>query len=129
MSITVDWHDSEKTIILYVFSGKWTWSEFYDVYHRAIAMENSAPNRVDVVIDFRQSAIPPTNVLLNLKYIADNQPPNIGLSILVSKSPLVRSLYEVAQKFHRPIGEYFRVVGTMDDAFAMIAELRHVRAG
>src|SRR5687767_15951584 len=124
MSIVVDWYDSQKRLMLYVFSGKWTWSEFYDVYHKAVAMENSVPHRVDVVIDIRQSAIPPTNVLLNMKYIADNQPPNIGLSVVVSASPLIRSLYEVAHKFHRPIGDYFRVAATMGEAFAMIAELR-----
>jgi hypothetical protein len=128
MSITVDWYNPEKTIIQYVLEGKWTWNEFYDVYHKAIAMENAVSHRVDVVVDIRQSAIPPTNVLLNMKYFADHQPPNIGLSLIVSASPLIRSLYDVALKFHRPIGECFRIVSTPEEAFDLIADARRERA-
>ena len=45
MSVQVAWDNHEKTIVRYVFEGKWTWDEFYPAYNKAIEMENSVTHR------------------------------------------------------------------------------------
>lgn len=124
MTIRVYWEDETKTIVRYDFEGKWTWNELYPVYYEAIAMENSVPHRVDVILDLTRSGTLPANSLLHVKNISEKQPPNIGLSVIVTTNRFVLSLYSVGVKFYGKIGYYFRVVSTLEEAHAMIAEAR-----
>src|SRR5688572_25029971 len=124
MAITTGWYDPEQSIYLYRFEGRWTWHEFYDVYYPAVEQLRSANRRVDTVVDVRQSGPLPGNMLLNLKFLTDNQPPNEVLITVISTSQFVRALYEVAVKFYSKIGEHFCVVPTLEAALEAIREDR-----
>ncbi|NWF70897.1 MAG: hypothetical protein HXY40_17570 [Chloroflexi bacterium] len=121
MAVEVFWDNPQKTIVRYVFTGKWTWDEFYPAYYAAIAMEKSQPHRVHVIVDLQKGSSVPSNVLLHIKNITDKQPDNIGLTIVVSTSKFIASLYDIGVKFYPRIGYYFRVVTMMDAAYSMIA--------
>ncbi len=122
MSVRVAWDNTAKTIVRYVFEGRWTWNEFYPAYDEAIAMEKSMPHRVHVIVDLRKGVGVPANALMHVKNISDKQPDNIGLTVLVTTSSFVHSLYQIGVKFYHKIGYYFRVVDSMDEAYTMIAE-------
>ena len=47
MAVTAEWENEEKTIILYAFSGEWTWEEFDVVAHDVGAMLDSVDHKVD----------------------------------------------------------------------------------
>src|SRR5688500_12595515 len=100
MSVRAYWQDEGKTLVRYDFEGAWTWSELYAAYYEAIAMERSVEHRVDVILDMTTSGPIPANALLHLKNFSEKQPPNIGLSIIVTSSQFVRSLYQVGTKFY-----------------------------
>ncbi len=130
MGVRVCWEDEAHTIVRYDFEGKWTWEELYPVYNEAIAMETAAPHRVDVILDMRRSQGVPSNALSHLKNISDKQPANVGLSIFVTESRFLVSLYNVGCKFYQKISYYFQVVPTIEAAHAMIdkARLQHDKA-
>jgi hypothetical protein len=121
MSVHVYWEDESKAIVRYDFEGEWDWNELYSAYYEAIAMEKSVEHRVDVILDMRHSGRIPSNVLLHVKNFSDRQPPNIGLSVVVTPNTFVHSLYKVGVKFYSKIGFYFRVAVTLEAAHAMIA--------
>lgn len=123
MSVRVVWDNDQKTIVRYVFEGKWTWDELYPAYNQAIEMEKAQPHRVHAILDMRKAIGVPANVLTHLKHISDKQPDNIGLSIVVTSSSFVHSLYQIAIKFYNKIDYYFRVAETLDEAYKMIAKV------
>jgi hypothetical protein len=120
MGVQVAWDNAEKTIVRYVFEGKWTWEEFFPVYDNAIAMEKSVPHRVHVILDLRKAIGVPANTLMQVKKISDKQPDNIGLNVLVTKSSFIHSLYQIGIKFYHKIDYYFRVAETIEAAYTMI---------
>jgi len=121
MSVRAYWQDETKTIVRYDFDGEWDWNELYTAYYEAIAMEKSVEHRVDVILDMRRGGRIPGNVLLHVKNFSDRQPPNIGLSVIVTENAFVHSLYKVGAKFYSKIGYYFRVATTLEAADSMIA--------
>jgi hypothetical protein len=124
MPIQVYWEDSEKTIVRYDFQGMWTWDDLYAVYYQAIAMETSVPHRVDIILDMLTSQRIPGNALLHLKNLSEKQPPNVGLSIFVTRNAFVISMYNMAIKVYGKIAYYFRLANTLDDAHSMIEAAR-----
>jgi hypothetical protein len=128
MGVRVYWEDEAHTIVRYDFEGKWTWEELYPVYNLAIAMETSAPYRVDIILDMRRSQGVPGNALSHLKNISDKQPANVGLSIFVTESKFLLALYNVGCKFYYKIPQYFQVVSTIEAAREMIASARQEKS-
>ena len=124
MPITTGWYDPEQSIYLYRFEGKWTWQAFYDAYYPALAQVKATPHRVDTIVDVRHSGPLPANVITNLKFLTDNQPPNAVLVAVISTNPFISALYEVAVRFYSKIGEYFCVVPTLEEALETIREDR-----
>jgi len=128
LPIRVYWEDADQTIVRYDFEGKWTWDELYTAYYEAIAMETSVTQRVDIILDMRKSGAIPTNALLHMKNFSEKQPPNVGLSIFVTTNAFVTALYGTAIKFYAKIAFYFRLVKTLEQAHAMIADVRRALA-
>jgi hypothetical protein len=124
MSVAVRWSNLEKTIVVYDIEGRWTWDEFYPAYNEAIAMELSVTHRVDVIVDLHHANLLPDNVLTHIKNISDKQPPNIGITVIVTKNRFVLTMYQIGTKFYGKIGHYFRVAATTDEAYAMIQSTR-----
>ncbi len=124
MPVRVYWEDESHTLVHYDFVGNWTWDELYPAYYQAIEMEKSVTYRVDVILDMRQSRRIPANVLMHVKNISDKQPPNIGLSVLVSNSAFLASMYKIGVQFYAKIGHYFFLTTSLDEAYQMIAKAR-----
>lgn len=125
-SIEVFWDNDERTIIYMLFEGRWTWDDFYAADKQVIELEKDGADRVDVIVDLRQSAGLPPNTLLHVKNIADKQSEKIGLNVLVTPSPLIHSLYHVGARFYSRIGQYFCIADTPEDARRIIDETRQL---
>lgn len=122
MSVQIVWDNSEKTIIRFIFEGKWTWEEFYPAHYKAIDMVKSVPYRVNVIVDMRKGVSTPANVLMHIKNISDKQPPNVGLSVIVTTSSFIHSLYQIGVKFYHKIGYYFSVADNLEAAYVKISQ-------
>ena len=72
----------------------------------------------------RQSRRIPGNILMHVKNISDKQPPNIGLSVIVTNSAFLASLYKIGVQFYAKIGHYFFLTTSLDEAHQMIAKAR-----
>jgi hypothetical protein len=124
MPVRVSWFDETRRIILYELEGVWTWDDFYPVYEKAIAMETTSPERVDVILDMRQNKTVPANALLHIKGIADRQPPNLGVSVLVTSNRVIESLYAIGVRLYPSLEAYFDIAPSIDDALRIIEAAR-----
>jgi hypothetical protein len=124
MPVSISWFDDEKKILLYEMEGVWTWEEFYPVYEEALQMEIAQPHRVDVIIDLRKNRTLPTSVLLHIKGIADRQPDNLGVSVLVTQNRAIIALYKIGVQLYESLAKYFDVAPSVDEAVKRIQTAR-----
>ena len=96
MSVHVEWWDDDKRIILYEFSGKWTWEEFYPAYHESIQMMDSVDYKVNFIMDLLQSQHIPPGALHHIKRAADFNHPNMGLAVYVGINPLIQAMEKMS---------------------------------
>jgi len=124
MGVSICWDDEEQTIVRYDFEGRWTWEEFYPAYEQAIAMEKSVPHRIDVILDMLNSYNIPLNAITHVRSISKKQPENLGLSVFVTTSAVVLSLYRVGMQFDAGLSRYFAAASTLEEAYQLISAAR-----
>jgi hypothetical protein len=127
MGIEVNWENETKTIIQYVYDGRWTLRDFDDARIQAARLEETVTHRVDVIVDVRNSSLVPTGTISRGKQVITTTPtshPSEGMAVIVGAGPLVRSIYDVVSKVYPDVVKRrgFRFARTMDEARAIIAQ-------
>src|SRR5688572_29472621 len=94
MAIEISWADPEKTIILALFNGEWTWEDYANAIGQIIALTDGLEYRIDQLLDMRESgAIPqgPALAYINRSYhlVKDI---NIRLTVLVGANAILHGL-------------------------------------
>ena len=107
MPITVEWFNSEKTIILQTYEGKWDWDDFGDMAKTTQALLDSVEHDVDTIATMDSIRFP-SNFISHLNDVASAPALNAknarwfvvvgGGSLVNSISVLFRSLYSDAQR-------------------------------
>jgi hypothetical protein len=127
MGIEVSWDNDSKTILRYVYSGRWTWGDLDKVRDQAATLEASVPHRVDVIVDVENSSLLPSGTISRARQVATSAPtthPNEGITIIVGAGAFVRSIYDVMAKVYpemlRRRGIFF--AQTLAEARDMIAK-------
>lgn len=126
MSIEVSWDNEAKTIIQYIYDGRWTWQDFDESRLQAAKLEETVSHRVDVIVDVRKSSLVPSGTISRGKSVMTTTPtshPNEGMAVIVGAGPLVRSIYDVVSKVYPEIVRRrgFRFARSMEEARALIA--------
>ncbi|MBC8100883.1 MAG: hypothetical protein H7Y11_15695 [Armatimonadetes bacterium] len=124
MPVKLEWYYPEHTIQHYVFTGYWTWEEFYPLFEQGIQMVIEAQHRVDTIVDFTTTNHLPPSALTHLRIIAEKQTSNAGLAIFVTKSAILLSLFKVGVTVYPKIKHYFRMLPTEAEALAIIETTR-----
>ena len=127
MGIQVSWENEEKTIIHYVYDGRWTLQDFDDARLEAAKLEETVTHRVDVIVDVRKSSLVPTGAISRGKQVMTTTPsshPNEGTAVIVGAGPLVRSIYDVVSKVYPEIVRRrgFRFARSIEEAHDLIAK-------
>ena len=123
--IAVEWFDENKRILLWIFEGKWGWTEFYEsmtIVHQMI--RDAAPDRVDIVALFLTSPDLPPNAISNLKQVSLQLPENWLLMVIVGAGSFINTMVSVGRRADRDFADKYAVADTIEDALALIAERR-----
>jgi hypothetical protein len=123
--IVAEWLDENQRILLWVFEGKWGWTEFYEsmtIAHQMI--RDAAPDRVDIVALFVTSPALPPNAISNIKQISLQSPENWLLTVIVGAGPFINTMVSIGRRANRNLADKYAVADTMEDALALIAEQR-----
>jgi hypothetical protein len=124
MSIHLYWEDNEHSLLRYDFVGKWTWGDFYPALAQGLKMEMLSVNRVDVLMDMRQSGSIGDGALAHIRKIADRQPPNVGLMVVITPSKFLTALFQAAIRSYPDVALYVRLAATESEARAIISASR-----
>jgi len=100
MPITVDWYNAEKTALLYIYDGRWTWNEFDDAVAQGNALMQSVPYMVHVVLDLQAISVSLTDVISvkNREHITNLTSPKQGKLILHKINPALQFVASTVQR-------------------------------
>jgi hypothetical protein len=119
MSIDVRWDNDDHTIVLFTFSGSWTWRQFRDACDTSLALHREVSYPVASIYDMREGDHLPTNFFSNVRYALDvTDPPNrTPAQVVVGAGFLVKSLGEVVVRLYgKRYGFGLTFVSSLDEA-------------
>jgi hypothetical protein len=93
MAIYVNWHNFDRTIIVWQFGSTWTWDEFYSNLERNNRMLNQVTHQVCVIIDMLQVESFPRGLMTHAINAIIARPSNSGLTIMLMENAALRVLY------------------------------------
>lgn len=121
MPITVQWDSEEKSVVHYAFEGKWTWDEYHAAIAQAFEMVKDLPYVVNMILDFTQSSVFPSNALSHFSSSMKTPPREFDVAVVISKSGFVETLVAVFRRLSSKMGEKLVVRKTLDEARAFLA--------
>lgn len=126
MSVEVTWDAQSENVVLYRFSGAWDWQDFINASERSAELVQTLNGqRYDVIGSFLESPrLPSSSGSTHVYKMFQRRQPNTGLTVLVTRSALVRALIEILGKAHPETRHAFAVVSTLEEARARIAQAR-----
>ncbi len=123
--IAVEWLDEDQRLLLWVFEGKWGWTEFYESMTTAHQMiRDAAPDRVDIIALFVTAPGLPPNAISNVKQVSLQSPENWLLTVIVGAGPFINTMVSIGRRANRNLADKYAIADTLDAALALIAERR-----
>ncbi len=127
MGIRVIWDNEEKTIIRYVYEGRWDRDDFAVAYGQAKTMMDSVDHAVGVIIDVQQSHLIPSGIISRSRHLVTTPSSNEGANVIVGANAFIRSLVDTFGKLwrHNTLGQRrITFATTLDEARAILSALK-----
>lgn len=121
MSMTVEWYDENRTVFYFVATKGWTWDDYYSAHYKAIEMLKDVDHTVHILYDMTAADTIPNNALVHFKKMAHLLPAQVGLSVVVSSSMLVRVIFNAFKTVTGDWARNYRFVTSVDAALDLIA--------
>ena len=105
MGIAIHWDNSEKTVVRFVYNGKWTWEEFYNTIAQANAMMDTVSRPVVSIIDMRSSNYLPPGAAIHIRNVIRQSQShnNSGISVFLQADMIVKAMIDVLRKAYPDI--------------------------
>ncbi|MCA9912333.1 MAG: hypothetical protein KC496_03255 [Anaerolineae bacterium] len=124
MGIELYWDDTEQTVMLAEFSGKWSWDDLYDMLHTIKKLSVERGQIFGAIIDLRQGLQLPGGSVFNRDGLAQfrrllslNQGDNgKGPVAVVGMNGVVRSIFDAVNTFDRSLTDDVTFANSLDDA-------------
>ena len=101
MSIRVIWDNDDKTILRYVYEGRWDQADFGKAYAEAKKMLDTVNYTVGVIIDVQNSHLIPDGIISRSRNLVTTPSRNEGTSVIVGANAFIRSLVDTFSKVWR----------------------------
>lgn len=131
MPVAYSWHDPDKRVLLYSFSGKWAWDEVHQTFRASWEEVRQQDHMVDSISDLGDARNIPPSALTHVRSLSQNRPKNTGVMVLVGASTFVTvSMQTFSQIFQTTLKRDVQVVfaKSMDEALAFIADKQAERS-
>ena len=122
MPINVEWGNSEHSVIIRRFRGKWDWGDFQAASDELNMMLSEVDDPVISILDLSKSAAPPPGVFARAKALMDNIDPAVEMTIVVGINVAVRRVFDIiSQVFNARFAACNAImVTTMEEAYKVI---------
>lgn len=124
MSITVVWDNPEKTVLRFIYEGRWTWDEFHPVINQGNQMTREVEHKVVSIVDMRAASDVPPNALVHLKRVmeqAAKYPNNSGVTIFLDAEAFGKAILSMLKQVYPLLASQmeFLHTDTLEDARAV----------
>ena len=125
MKIHYRWEDEDQTLMLVSLEEGWTWEEYYAVVQQLATTIRRLGHPVDAIVkNSARIPFPTGSALSHLRQIMRLVPDNIGVIVLVSSNPFVKTINQVLFQLLPTTREIAELADTEDEARTIIAERR-----
>jgi len=123
--IEVTWGDVDKTFVIWQFGARWTRDDFNEALEKSIAMIESHPYTVNVLVDM--SITVPIPDIINIAVHGIQQTPdNIGQVVVVIKNRVWASLYQTVQEL-APVKREYKFVRDIEAAHKVLEQNKYIK--
>ncbi|MEL6527547.1 MAG: hypothetical protein AAFQ07_17735 [Chloroflexota bacterium] len=128
MSVEVLWDDEAKTIVRFVYEGKWDWNDFYTQIDAANAMMDTVSLPCVSLIDMTKSSYLPPNAAIHIRNVIQRSMShnNSGISVFLNAGMFVEMMIGIVSKINPDIAENTEWLYTDDPAEARQMARREV---
>ena len=122
MVVRVGWDDESDHVIRYDFEGSWTWDEFQQAYAETARLFQSADAEVGVIVNLLPSTALQRGVLEVMKRVADEAPPNHGLTVFVGQRDILKAFARAFERIYPVSARRYRLdfCASLDEARARL---------
>lgn len=122
MPVKVRWEDDTHRCIRYDISGIWTWDELYAAVDEVNAMLDTLDYPVLFITNMGEAVSSPPGLAVQIRNFMKLRHRNAGATVLVIRNPFWITLYDVISRVNPTLREQYRVVRTVDEAYAVIEQ-------
>jgi hypothetical protein len=124
MGVEVVWDNAERTIIRSIFSGKWTWDDFYQSLDQTYGLMDSVKHSVHLIVDMRTSRLMPSGSFMpHLQNIRRKMHPNMGATVMVGGGKFMEILSAIMDKLPRKREKKMQMVASLEEAYRYLATI------
>lgn len=130
MSISFEWEDENQTLLLLTLSNGWTWEEYHAIVNQLVGIMRELDHIVDVIVEnTAKIPFPSGAALFQLRKIARITPENLGVVVVVSRNPFVKSINQILMQISPQLRRTIALADVRDEAYAIIEGRRAQRRG
>ncbi|NDJ75458.1 MAG: hypothetical protein GYB65_04290 [Chloroflexi bacterium] len=121
MGLTVQWDNTEQTVVRWDFAGRWSSDDFIDAVQHTISLAEAVPHSVYVLAMVR--GVPPANLLdTGEQMVCVCWPRNLKKLLFVDATASMRSVLSLVGRAC-PEMPKIEFPGTSDEAYERITQL------
>jgi hypothetical protein len=122
MPITVLWDDPEqRTTVLWVFEGVWSWADFAAAEQNAILMCQGITYPLDHIVDMSALKLSPTDLLARGRSIYSEKTDfEAGLTVLVGANRFIESVVSIFKQVTPQRFKNYQLAASLDSARELI---------
>lgn len=128
MSISVTWDNEEKTIVRFIYKGKWTWDEFYNSIQQGNAMMQTVPYPVVSIVDMTATRYIPPNAFSHMKRVIEmsQKQNNSNISVFLKSEEMVKVMLKVLHQIYPEVEDMatFHHEQSLDEARRLAKNLQ-----
>ncbi|HEX2908381.1 MAG TPA: hypothetical protein VHO69_16025 [Phototrophicaceae bacterium] len=123
MTVHIDWHDANHSILLMQFEKDWTLEDLRYASEQGWSMMATVDHKVYTIMDVTQGNKLPSGFLPYARRLVSHRPANAGLMAIAGGTPLMRAVYSTLLQIYGAINPTFKVrfVNTVADACEAIS--------
>ncbi len=132
MGISVKWDNDEKTIIQYVFDGRWTWNDLYAALDKVKEMSGSVDHRVDAIINFSNADLIPSGSIFsfdgkkNAQKLAQKANEARGTIVIAGANGFIKGIYDTFRLFDKHISSGVHFTDSVKQARSFLLDQQKI---
>lgn len=122
MTVHVGWDEAIDNALRYDFVGQWTWDEFQQAYDVACGLFDEVDGQVNVIVNLLPSVALPRGILEVVRRVADDAPPNHGLTVYVGEREVLQAFARAFERIYPVSASRYPLdfCATLDEARARL---------